>query len=233
MRDAGEESEPASIYRTSPRLGPVVATFWHPTIRKLLQDGNSFLPLQFSVQGYLFRGLRNGLGLTLECGCAGHFSAKHSLGSLERKLGVFFVSNTPSDALNVAGLERGDADTGIAVFPATLFNDALEQGRAGVLAYAEGGLIFRYPFLCQAPVLENAAYLLINAAVRDRIAIDTRLASHRSTLERCGVEFIVMEQPTPTPGRRPAAQDPLTMPPKLRVASFELSRHQPSVTPSR
>lgn len=231
MRGAGVESESAPIYRTAPRRGPIDAPFWHSTTRALLKDGHSFLPLQFSVEGHLFRGLRSGLGETLTCGWAGHFSAEHSLGSLEKKLGVFFVSNTPSDALNVAGLERDDADAGIVVFPASVFNGALEQGRAGVLAYAEGGLIFRYPFLCQAPALKDAAYLLINAVGKARIEIDTRLASRSSELERCGVEFMVLKQPPPTLGALPAAQGRLTIPPNIPGASFEASRLRPPVTP--
>lgn len=155
------------------------------------------------------------------------------MGSLERRLGVFFVSNALSDALSIAGFERGDADAGIVVFPAAVFNEALRQGHAGVLAYAEGGLVFRYPFLTQAPRLENSAYLLLDQAARNRIDADTDLASCRASLKGRGTEFLLLEQAAPRAKSPRCAQVRVHPPANIQGARFEKSPLRPSaVTPS-
>ena len=96
------ESDPAPIYRTTPRRKVEASGFWDTAIEGLLRKGNSFLPLCFSDDGYLFRGMRSGIGTALKSGLADHFPDTHSMGSLEAELGIYFVSNALSDARSVA-----------------------------------------------------------------------------------------------------------------------------------
>ena len=222
------ESDQAQIYRTIPRRKVESSGFWDTAIEELLGRGNSFLPLRFSDDGYLFRGMRSGVGAALLNGFAGHFPDTHSMGSLETDLGICFISNELSDALSAAGFDRDVFDAGIFAFTAGVFNDALERGRAGVLAFAEGGLVFKYPFLCQPPKMIQASHLLIDSRAYERICTEPNLNARKKTLESGGVRFVVLE-PSSSPSAKPGAlglAPPLTIP----GATFRRTTLRPAVT---
>lgn len=157
----GGDHNEGTLYRTRARAESKCGMDWHQQIRHLHSRGHAFAALRFSAAGYLFRGMSEGVEAALQKGRFEHFADNGSLAALERALGVYFLSHQIEDALSVARLPDGGNDRGVLVIPSRVFNDALEARRAAVLAYAEGGQVFHYPFLLEGIELSDIACLIV------------------------------------------------------------------------
>jgi len=130
---------------------------WHPVVNRLIERRHQFLACSFG-EGVLFRGLGSGFHDTLAAGALAAAPAGAGVAAQEADLGVVLVSHVLADALAVARLwEAGAADAAVLVLDAGCFAAALAERRAGVLAFAEPGMVFRYPFL--VPPVPLAAVL--------------------------------------------------------------------------
>ena len=146
----------------------VHAPGWPPAIRRMLEQRYAFLPLQYDGTGYLFRGMRRGLGAALLNDRFWHFAADTAVdtavGRLEQELDVLFCSQDLSDALSVARLWEDAADAAILVFRSALFNAALRRQQAAMMATAEPGVIFKYPLLTFPLTARDIACLIVTPA---------------------------------------------------------------------
>jgi hypothetical protein len=158
-------------YNAIPRSARAVRSGWAPGIDRLLAAGHEFLPYGYAGKGLLFRGLGSGLRAGLLAGAFGRCDSGHALCALEHELGVHLLSHELSDALAVARLWEGRADSGLLAFPASVFEAAMRARRAAVLGFAEPGVVFRYPFLIDALRLADVALLFVpSAAAADALA---------------------------------------------------------------
>ena len=162
-----QNSREGTLYEVRSRT-KAGATHWHPIIQRLLQQGHTFLPCDFT-DGYLFRGVSQSLLASLTSNEFGYFDDARSLPTLERELGVFFISHTLSDALAVARLWEKTNDAGVLVVRSELFSRELAQRRAAVLGFAEGGLVFKYPFFVRPLRVSDIDYLLVAPDLRSRM----------------------------------------------------------------
>lgn len=142
----------------------VHAPGWPPAIRRMLEQRHAFLPLQYDGTGYLFRGMRRGLGAALLNNRFWHFAVDTAVGRLEQELDVLFCSQDLSDALGVARLWEDAADAAILVFRSALFNAALRRQQAAMMATAEPGVIFKYPLLTFPLTARDIACFIVTPA---------------------------------------------------------------------
>lgn len=134
---------------TAPADGRPSCSGWDARIDRLLDLGHRFLPLTFEPGGVLFRGMSTGVGEALAAGRFGRFEDPRALCALEGQLQVTLCSQDLSDALAVARLwESGQG--AVLAFPSEVFLGEWQARRAAVLAFAEPGVVFRYPFLLRA-----------------------------------------------------------------------------------
>lgn len=136
-------------------------TGWAPEMDRLLARGHRFMDAAYSEEGVLYRGMSAGLSEALASGCFGHFANPPPQCALEQELGVVLCSQDLSDALAVARPWE-NPDGVVLVFPAALFQQAWRARRAAVLAFAEPGVVFRYPFLLD-PLRTEALTALVLA----------------------------------------------------------------------
>ena len=141
---------------------------WAMPIPQLLRQGHAFLGYCFSDSGYLFRGIGAGLGQMLSDRRFAYFAGKQSMNLLEKRLGIYFLSQESSDALTASRCWKDGNDCGIVAIPSKVFNTALAGKRAAVLGFAEGGQVFKYPFLCEPPRLDEIAYLIVSSSAKAR-----------------------------------------------------------------
>jgi hypothetical protein len=138
------------------------ASGWHAAIAQLIVRDFAFLPLTYATPGYLFRGIDHGLTEAVHSGAFGLNVSMHPLAALERDTAVVFVSQDCSDALAVTRLWENPDEAAILVIPAALFANRHAAGAAAVLAFADPGVVFRYPFFSQPLVLSDVAQIIIH-----------------------------------------------------------------------
>lgn len=132
---------------------------WAPEIDGLMQQGYGFLDAVFESDGVLFRGMSNGLSSALTSKAFGGFADNGSLCELEQQLNVLFCSQDLSDAINVSRIWE-TVDSGILVFPSRIFVQEWEARQAAVMAFAEAGIVFKYPFMLRSLVLNEVAVVV-------------------------------------------------------------------------
>jgi hypothetical protein len=142
---------------------------WDARIKRLLDQGYQFLAMRYSP-GVLFRGMASGLADGIARGGFGHYAGEGPHAALERELGVLFISHEMPDALGVARFWEPGGDRALLVFDSVLFNRALQLRQAAVLAFAEGGMIFRYPFFVLPLAAADLLCIFTAAADGDRLA---------------------------------------------------------------
>lgn len=145
------------------------ASGWHAAIQQLIVRDFAFLPLTYAAPGYLFRGIDHGLTEAVQSGAFGFNEGIHPLAALERDTAVVFVSQDWSDALAVTRLWDNPGDAAILVIPAALFANHHADGAAAVLAFADPGVVFRYPFFCQPLALSDVAQIIIHPDRLDEV----------------------------------------------------------------
>lgn len=129
---------------------------------------------QFEADGVLYRGLVPLTPRTLADGEFPFNGPAHSLCALDRELGVLLVSNELSDAVTVARPYLATRDAAVAVLPAASFAWRAAAGEAGVLAFAEPGVVFRYPFLAPPVTLAECLCLIVHQACLARLRVRRR-----------------------------------------------------------
>ena len=174
----------AYAHNTRPRLS---GRFSRPSARTLVdrlkQRDYSFHPSSFSDSGVLFRAIVPFTPGVLSENTVPYNPGKHSLFALERELGALLFSNELSDAISLARLDRRGCNAAIAVFSVSSFHARARRAAAGVLAFAEPGFVFRYPFLAPPFAAAEAQVILVHRdmlrRLRCRAAFRALALTHR------------------------------------------------------
>ena len=143
-----------------------IDTGWAQEIGRLIEQGYGFLDATYAPGGVLFRGMSRGVESAIEAGACGHFTHSATQRELEQDIGVFFCSQDLSDALTISRVWEND-DSAVVVFPSDLFIHEWVARRAPVMAFAEAGIVFRYPFLLRPLGLDELTLLI--RAPRSRV----------------------------------------------------------------
>lgn len=141
---------------------PVKNHGWSCAINRMIDQRYAFLGLQYKEDGYLFRGMSMGLSDAVSNNQFWHCAGDEHGNSLEQELDVLFVSQDLSDALTVSRLWETQWDACIVIFKSNIFNNALINKNAAMMATAEPGVIFKYPFLCQALSLSDIENIIVS-----------------------------------------------------------------------
>jgi len=142
---------------------------WNEAIDHLMVAGYDFKPEKFSEEGYLFRGMSNGLFEAIKKQTFEHFLNASETNTAEQIMQIYFVTHDLSDAITAACLYELQQDNAVLVFKSSLFNQQLSDGNAAVLNVGDMGIIFRYPFLTQSIKLSDVAYIIVNEAVEKQM----------------------------------------------------------------
>lgn len=135
---------------------------WHPGIERLVREGYAFMPGGYVGPGCLYRGLSVDLQTSLTSRQFGISHGAHSLEALEREAQVVFVSQDLSDALSVSRMWEQPESAAILVIDARAFAAAHARGEAAVLAFADPGVVFRYPFFATAIALDWVRAVIVH-----------------------------------------------------------------------
>jgi hypothetical protein len=135
---------------------------WADAINRMIDQRYAFLAMEYENNGYLFRGMSSGLLNALLKNKFWHYSGEERGAHLERELDVLFLSQDFSDALTVSKLWEQKSDACIIVFKSEIFNLALNEKKAAMMATAEPGVVFKYPFLSQPLTLDDIEYLIVS-----------------------------------------------------------------------
>ena len=164
MPESPEDPALTTAYTSNTRTAAsnrTVSYDGNATIRRLLIDDYSFLPVCYRSPGFLFRGLSSGLRQACDSGQFGLNHGTHALAHLERDLGVHLVSADFSDAYTVSRLWECGDDGVILILRADYFSDQYQRDQAATLGFAEPGVVFKYPFFCNAINLPDVAYFIV------------------------------------------------------------------------
>lgn len=145
---------------------------WCDAINRMIDQRYAFLDSQYENHGYLFRGMSSGLFDALFAGEFWHYSDEDNGSSFEEELNVLLMSQDFSDALTVSELWNGSLDACIVIFKSDIFNQALTEKKAAMMATAEPGVVFKYPFLTEPLSLNSIDALIVSpdlfAAIENR-----------------------------------------------------------------
>jgi hypothetical protein len=135
---------------------------WADAINRMIDQRYAFLALEYENSGYLFRGMSSGLFEALLDNKFWHYSGDDSGTHFEKELDILLLSQDFSDALTVSKLWKQKDDACIIVFRSEIFNQALKEKKAAIMATAEPGVVFKYPFLTQPLTLDDIEYLVVS-----------------------------------------------------------------------
>ncbi len=159
---------------------------WSDSINRMIDQRYAFLALQYENDGYLFRGMSSGLFDALLANKFWHYSSEDGGTNFEKELDVLLVSQDFSDALTVSKLWEQKPDACIIVFRSEIFNYALENKKAAMMATAEPGVVFKYPFLTEPLNLADIDYLIVTPHLLDTIDSNNKLSAIISELHVAG-----------------------------------------------
>lgn len=149
---------------------------WTNTINRMIDQRYAFLAVKYENSGYLFRGMSSGFFDALLNDKFWHYAGDERSTHFEKELDVLLLSQDFSDALGVAKLWEQKLDVCIIVFQSEIFNQALSAKKAAMLATAEPGVVFKYPFLVHPLTLDDIAYLIVSSDLLDTIEQGKRLS---------------------------------------------------------
>ncbi len=135
---------------------------WAGTINRMIDQRYAFLALEYENKGYLFRGMSSGLFDTLLDNKFWHYPGDDSGTHFEKELDILLLSQEFSDAFTISKLWENKKDAGIIIFRSEIFNQALKEKKAAMLATAEPGVVFKYPFLTHPLTLDDIEYLIVS-----------------------------------------------------------------------
>lgn len=133
---------------------------WASPINRMIDQRYAFLNLSYANQGYLFRGMSSGIFNAILEKQFWHSPLDNE--GLEQELDIVFASQDVSDALTVTRLWEGSYDKCILVIKASLFNEELLKKRAAIMATAEPGVIFKYPFFTSPISIDDVDYIIFH-----------------------------------------------------------------------
>jgi hypothetical protein len=142
---------------------------WADAINRMIDQRYAFLALEYEKSGYLFRGMSSGLFNALLDNRFWHYSSEDRGAHFEKELDVLLVSQDFSDAFTVSKLWEQKLDACIIVFQSEIFNQALKENKAAMMATAEPGVVFKYPFLTHPLRLDDIEYLIISTDLLDAV----------------------------------------------------------------
>ncbi len=148
---------------------------WADAINRMIDQRYAFLALEYEDNAYLFRGMSSGLFDTLIDNRFWHYSGDDSGTHFEKELDILLLSQDFSDALTVSKLWEHNDDACIIVFRSEIFNQALKEKKAAMMATAEPGVVFKYPFLTQPLTLDDIEYLIVSTDLLDAIESGKKL----------------------------------------------------------
>lgn len=135
---------------------------WAFAIRQMIKQRYAFLGLQYGDDGFLFRGMSEGLFDALLNNRFWHYDGKDRGNHFEKELNILLVSQDFSDAFTVSKIWEQGYDSCIVIFKSDVFNKALIAKNAAMMATAEPGVIFKYPFLCRPLALSEIEYIVVS-----------------------------------------------------------------------
>lgn len=147
----------------------IINSGWGGVIDGLLKQGYSFLGYKYSIDGVLFRGMSAGLLNAVENNNFGLYKDAKPHAELEQSLGIHFVSHELSDAITTARLWEDVDDAGIIVLSSHLFNQCYDAKQAAMMAFAEPGFVFKYPFFNEPIPLEKIECLFVNIKTYEKL----------------------------------------------------------------
>jgi len=150
---------------------------WADAINRMIDQRYAFLALEYENNGYLFRGMSSGFIDALLENKFWHYSADDRGSNFEKELDILLMSQDFSDALTVSKLWEQKLDACILVFQSEVFNQALSEKNAAMMATAEPGVVFKYPFLVQPLSLDDIEYLIVSTDLLDAIGRQKKLSS--------------------------------------------------------
>lgn len=171
MKDNQHNSQTAYQHNSHSSVSntPVKEHGWSDAINRMIEQRYAFLDLQYEDDGYLFRGMSCGLYEALLDNKFWHYPGDDRGCHFEKELNVLLVSQDFSDAFTVSSLWEQSSDACILIFKSKIFNTELNNKNAAMMATAEPGVVFKYPFLCDPLTLQNISYLIVSAKLLDKI----------------------------------------------------------------
>lgn len=152
---------------------------WADPIGTLLAQGYCFHDARYEPPGVLFRGVGGGVAAWPAADDAALRAEIPWQGDLERQLGVTFCSQDVSDALGVSRLWES-RDGAVLVLDARVFVREWTARRAAIMAFAEAGVVFRYPFFTRPVCLADVA-LVVRPAGSPVVRADLEVALPAAT----------------------------------------------------
>lgn len=161
---------------------------WHEQFNSLLGQGYEFVGQTFAPGGLLFRGMSCGFNDSLSTNCFSLFDDNSPLVSLEHKLEVLMCSEQPRDALAVARpWLPGHEDAAVLVFRSEVFISRWQQHAAAMLAFADAGLVFKYPCLAESLSCADILGAIVHPhTLEQSTAATTGLALYAPAVEQVG-----------------------------------------------
>lgn len=135
---------------------------WTDAINRMIDQRYAFLGLQYENKGNLFRGMSSGLFESLLSNNFWHYAAQDSCSVLEKNLDVLFLSQDFSDAYTQSKIWEQKVDACIVILESDLFNNALKKKQAAVMATAEPGMVFKYPFISHPLNMDEIQLLIVS-----------------------------------------------------------------------
>jgi hypothetical protein len=142
---------------------------WSNAINRMIDQRYAFLALKYENEGYLFRGMSSGLFEALLKNIFWHYASDDRGSHFEKELDVLLLSQDFSDAFTIAKLWEQKLDACILIFKSEIFNNALIENKAAMMATAEPGVVFKYPFLTESLTIDDIDYLIVSSSVLDII----------------------------------------------------------------
>lgn len=161
---------------------------WHEQFNSLLGQGYEFVGQTFAADGLLFRGMSQGFKGSMSANCFSLFDDSSPLVSLEHKLGVLMCSEQPRDALAVARPWLPDhEDAAVLVFRSEVFISRWQQRAAAMLAFADAGLVFKYPCLAESLSCADLLGAIVHPQTAEQSTADTSgLVLYAPAIEQVG-----------------------------------------------
>ena len=146
---------------------------WSDAINRMIDQRYAFLDMQYEEGAYLFRGMSEGLFDALLINQFWHYNGNDRGNVFEKEQNILLVSQDFSDAYTVSKMWEQQRDACILIIKSDQFNYALSEKNAAMMATAEPGVVFKYPFFSNPFTLQDIEFLVITGKVLDDIKINS------------------------------------------------------------
>ncbi len=138
-------------------------------LAELVARDYAFANLTYPESAVLFRGMSNGLVESILSDRFAAYEDDKPHAELESELGVYFLSHDLSDAITCARIWEAVDDAGIIVMATEIFKQRQQHDAAAMMQFAEPGVVFDYPFLCEPVALAEIELIYINDKTHRRL----------------------------------------------------------------